>query len=260
MTRQVKQLDRHIESVLASLNVLDCFLITPKLSIKELVDTTGMTRNRVCRIIGTLLHKKYLIEAEQQGLYTTGPKLRALGRVSGRPENLALLVRPTLRQLALGTGESATFYVREGSERVVLAREEGTNAIRFAVAVGQRMELHAGAAGKVLLAHAPTKEQKILINATDLTSFTDHTVTSASQLKKELQQIATRGYSISKGERNPDAFAIAAPVFEHHHSLLGALSIAGPISRLDQPGKEEEYLHELLGAAGYLCASFGSLS
>ena len=61
MVKPLKQLDRHIESVLAALDVMDCFLENPKLSIKQIVEKTLMTRNRVTRILGTLVHRGYLI-------------------------------------------------------------------------------------------------------------------------------------------------------------------------------------------------------
>lgn len=256
MTIQVKQFDRHIESVLASLEVLDCFLENPKLTIKEIVDLTGMTRNRVSRNLGTLIHKGYVMESMENGSYTPGPKLMALGNVFELNQNLVVLVRSTLRELALQTGESATFYVREGQERVVLAREEGTNAIRFAVAVGQRMDLHAGAAGKVLLAYTPDAERNIILTSRQLTEITSQTITNPTILLKELEKIRARGYGISKGERNPDAFSMAAPVFERKKQLIGAVAIAGPISRLSVEGTEKKYLGELLNSANILSRKF----
>lgn len=254
--KTVKQLDRHVESVLAALDLLDSFLENPKRSVKDLVDDTGMTRNRVTRLLGTLLHRGYLMEGMEAGTFTPGPKLRSLGTVFDSNQNLVVLTRSSLRQLALKTGESATFYVREGQERVVLAREEGTNAIRFSISVGQRMELHAGSAGKVLLAYAPETERNIILTGSQLTALTEETVTNPNRLLEELKEVAKNGYSVSKGERNPDAFSMAAPVFERKGRIIGALAIAGPISRLTKE-TQADYLSELLQAAKQLSERFG---
>ena len=256
MTRQLKQFDRHIESVLASLELMDCFLQEPRLMIKTIIDKTGMTRNRVSRILGTLIHKGYVMEGVDPGTYTPGPKLMALGKVFENNQNLVVLVRPILRALALKTGESVTFYIREGYERVVVVREEGTDAIRFSVQVGQRMDLHAGAAGKVLLAHITGTEQHIILTSRQLAKITDQTITNPNALVKELDEIRTRGYAISRGERNPDAYAIAAPVFEQKKQILGAVSIAGPISRLTLEN-EKLYLAELINATRSLSEQLG---
>ena len=255
MAKQLKQLDRHIESVLASMDVLDCFLIKPKLIIKDFVDLTGMTRNRVSRILGTLIHKGYVMESVENGMYTTGPKLMALGNVFKENQNLVVVVKKVLKEIALKTGESASFYVREGKERVVLARVDGTNAIRFSVAEGQRMDLHAGAAGKILLAYATESERNIILTSVQLPELTSNTITNPSTLLKELQRIQVNGYAVSKGERNPDAFSLAAPVFERDDQLIGAIAIAGPISRFNSETKDI-YLKELMGSAQLLSELF----
>lgn len=255
MNKQVKQLERHIEAVLASLDLLDCFIDSPKLTTKELIDLTGMTRNRVSRILGTLIHKGYVIECPEPNTFTPGPKLMALGKVFEKNQNLIPLIRPVLKELALKTGESATFYIREGQERVVLVREEGTNAIRFSVQVGQRMDLYAGAAGKVLLAYLNDAERNILLARIQLTKLTNSTISSTIALVAALTEVRQKGYAISKGERDPDAFAMAVPVFEAKDHILGAISIAGPISRCTSE-TENIYLESLLASADLLSKQF----
>jgi len=256
MTKSVKQFDRHVESVLAALEILDCFLHHPKLSIKQIGDLTNMTRNRITRLIGTLTHMGYIMEGFESSTFTPGPKLMVLGNIFETNQNLVLVARSILRELALKTGESATFYIREGRERVVFAREEGTQAIRFSVSVGQRMDLHAGAAGKVLLAYAPEVERDIILKKGPLPRFSPQTITNPTRLLKELAQIKSGGYAISRGERNPDAFGLAVPVFEREDQMIGAISIAGPITRLTAES-EEFYLSELKSSATLLCQRFG---
>jgi DNA-binding IclR family transcriptional regulator len=234
---------------------MDCFLKSPKLTTKAIIDLTGMTRNRVSRILGTLIHKGYVIECPEPNTFTPGPKLMALGKVFENNQNLIPLIRPVLRELALKTGESATFYIRQGQERVVLAREEGTNAIRFSVQVGQRMDLYAGAAGKVLLAYLNDAERDILLARIQLTKLTRSTISNVKALVSELKEVRQKGYAISKGERDPDAFAIAVPVFEAKDQILGAISIAGPISRCTSE-TESIYLEDLLKFAAQLTQQF----
>src|SRR5574340_1572810 len=112
-----KQADRHVDAVLAAMAVLDCFLAKPVLGIKEIMDLTGFTRNRVMRLTGTLIHHGSLIPAEAQGTFTIGPKCRALGKVFEQNHSLIVLVRPILKQLVLSTGECSSLFIREGIER-----------------------------------------------------------------------------------------------------------------------------------------------
>jgi len=231
MKRPTRQTDRHVEAVLAALEVLECFFAKPGLTTMEIMQDTGFTRNRVMRLTGTLMHRGFLLADAEAGAFSTGTKIYALGKLFERNRVILSLVRPVLRDIVLKTGESAFFYVREGYERVVLASEQGTHAIRHAISEGQRMDLHAGAAGKVILAYSPAELVETVLAKTGLPKRTAATITDRNRLLKELENVRGRGYAISFGERAADAIAIAAPVLGHGNELLGALAVAGPISR-----------------------------
>ena len=57
-------------------------------------------------------------------------------------------VEPALRQLSIATGESASFYAREGDSRACISRVEGPQAVRHHVRIGERLPLDKGAPGK----------------------------------------------------------------------------------------------------------------
>jgi len=232
MRHSIKQTDRHVEAVLAALDILDCFQEQPSLAVKELAAATGLTRNRVMRLAGTLEHRAYLIYDRTKAKYTLGPRMMILGKVFERHQTLVALARPILRELVQQTGESASLYVRDGLERVVLAREESTQSVRYSVSEGQRMHLHAGAGGKVLLAFGPPELLKQVLKKQSLTQLTESTLTDPRALAEELEKVRRLGLAVSLGERSPDAGAIAAPVFDDKGQLVAALGIAGPASRI----------------------------
>jgi DNA-binding IclR family transcriptional regulator len=256
MKAPIRQTERHVEAVLAALDVLECFLEWPVLSTRELIQETRLTRNRVARLAGTLAHRGFLTVEPDTGIFRIGPKMFALGRAFERGRLLLPLARPILRELALKTGESASLYVREGFERVVLAREEGTHAIRHSIAEGQRMDLHAGAAGKVILAFSPADLVETILSRTGLPQRTPATITDKAGLRRELAAIRARGYAVSDGERAVDACALAAPVFEHGGDLAGALALSGPVSRFS-PAARRSHAKRLSAAAERLSEALG---
>ncbi|MEW6261466.1 MAG: IclR family transcriptional regulator [Thermodesulfobacteriota bacterium] len=256
MNKPTRQADRHVEAVLAALDVLECFLVKPSLTTMEIMQATGFTRNRVIRLTGTLTHRGYLIGDDGTGTFTIGSKVFALGKVFERNRVILALVRPILCDIALKTGESASFYAREGLERVVVAREEGTHSIRHAISEGQRMDLHAGAAGKIILAYSNADLVDSVIAKTGLPKRTAATLTDRNKLTKELENIRDQGYAVSIGERAADVCALAAPVFEHGHELVGALCISGPVSRFTLPIRKS-YVKVLLAAATQISRQLG---
>ena len=120
-----RQTDRHVEAVLASCEIMDSFLHCPTQTLKQIIDQTNLTRNRVMRLAGTLEARGYLHRDSRTGSYGLGTMFMSLGRVYESQSNVGSLGQPILQELAHTTGESASIYVLDHLERVVLAREEG---------------------------------------------------------------------------------------------------------------------------------------
>ena len=251
-----RQTSRHVEAVIAAMDILNCFLENPALSIKEIIDLTGMTRNRIMRMAGTLVYGEYLIFNAIPGKYTLGPKFLFLGKMLERSLDVLSMVRPILQSLAQNTAESASFYIQSGMKRVVLARVEGPHTIRYSVKEGQRMPLYAGAAGKVLLAFGPDDTKRKILSKPSLPQLTNKTITDKRQLDEELDAIKKSGYAVSYSERTADATSVAAPVFDFHGNLSGALAIAGPVQRFDSDSIGDK-IEKVLSAARYLTHNIG---
>ncbi len=222
-----------------ALEILDIFDDLAEASLKQIAEIAKITSNRAIRILGTLESKGYVTWNPESRIYRLGYRTLALGKAFEKHNDLASISRSVLKQLVEACGESASLFVVAGGSRMVLAREEGTHGIRFAVSEGQRVPLHAGAGGKVLLAFGTKRLLESIMSKNDLPVITPSTITNKQKLLKELSLIRDKGYGISEGERVPDSKAIAAPVFDHEGRLVGALGIAGPASRFTGQRLEE---------------------
>lgn len=136
------------------------------------------------------------------------------------------VVEPTLRALVAQTGESASFYVREGEIRACVSRVEGPQSIRHHVRIGERLPLDKGAPGRVILAFCGAQGEPY-------------------------EAIRRRGYHISLGEREADVSSVAAPVFSLNWRLLGSMCISGPTSRLSRT-RLEKHAKTVIAAANAL--------
>lgn len=232
MKPRTKEMTRHVEVVLKALDLFDCFQNKPALTLKEMVDLTGMTRGRATRLAGTLESRGYLLYDPERKQFRLGPRLLTLGKVFESHNTLIFLARPILKDLVRATGEVASLYVMDGSERVALAREKGIHEVSFLVTEGQRMQLYAGAAGKVLLAFAPPDVRSLVMARDSLKKLTAKTITNSKHLARELEGIRTRGYAVSDGERVPDVWSAAAPVFDHTRGVCAAIGVTVPSYRI----------------------------
>ena len=102
--------------------------------------------------------------------------------------------------------------------------------------------------GKLLLAFAETDERAQLLDLLPMKALTKRTVTDRGALEAELEDIRTRGYATSRGERALGVASLSAPVFAAHERILAALSVIGPESRLTEAAMAK-IRPTLLGAA-----------
>lgn len=232
MKPDTKESTRYVEVVLKAMDILDCFDAESTLSLKQIIDKTGLYRSRTMRITGSLVYRGYLFFDPVSEKYSLGSRLLALGNAFQRNHSLLSIVRPILKDLVDKTGESSTFSIVEADKRVVLAREEGTHAIRYSVQEGQRVPLYAGAASKTLLAFGDVEVLERIIGSNHIQPVTKRTITDPALLKKEMQKIKKRGFATSSGESTIEATAVAAPVFDRSDHLVGVLSASGPSNRV----------------------------
>lgn len=194
-------------------------------TIRDLVDRLDLPRSTVYRILNTLqLHE--MVRRSGDGSYRLGPRLLTLAsRAVGddRFHDLVSLSQPHLQRLVSETGEGCKISIISGDEILVVAAVEGKRDYALSIVPGQRLPLHAGAAGKVLLAYLPQAEQTERLKGT-LARYTAKTQTDAKRLSAELARIRRQGWAYDKGEYSPSIQAFAAPIRDSEGKVIAALS------------------------------------
>lgn len=198
--------EQRVESVERALSILEAFGEERRtLTLARLAEETGLYKSTILRLSASLERFGYL-SRDEVGLYRLGPSVWRLGSVYRRGFDLGEHIRPELRGLVAATGETASFYVREASERVCLYRENSGRAIRHHLDEGVRLPLDRGAAAHVLRAYSGEEGQM------------------SDEIRKS-------GCYVSVGERNPDLSAVAVALLAQDGRLRGALAVSGPTSR-----------------------------
>ena len=129
-------------------------------TIRDLVEALGVPRTTVYRILNTL-ERHDVVRRSGEGRYRLGPRLLRLAAHSIGNSNaydLAAIAAPFLKSLSAETGEGSKISVVDGEGLLVVAAASGVREYALTVIPGQRLSLHAGAAGKTLLAHLPKDE------------------------------------------------------------------------------------------------------
>jgi DNA-binding IclR family transcriptional regulator len=142
-----------VRSVQRALDILT--LLTedrPLVSIRDIVEETGLAKTTVIRLVQTL---------EQSGLlwgtsagYMAGPGLWRWAHLARRSWELPPETQRMMRDLAARRRETVNVYVARDIYRVCVAQQESPQPLRHVVHIGDELPLWAGASAKVLLRNA----------------------------------------------------------------------------------------------------------
>lgn len=201
-----------VDAVDRALAILSAFASHDgQMSLAQISEATGLYKSTVLRIAASLERGGFLSRQENK-LYRLGPQLFRLGLLYQRSFKIEDMVRPVLRRLVETTGESASFFVRQGEVRLCLFREESQHAVRDHVMEGATLTLDRGAAGHVLVGY-------------------DSRAVASEELRSRMARLPI----VSIGERSAEVAAVAVPVYRRGAGgveLAGALTVSGPRTRI----------------------------
>lgn len=239
------QVDYTVDAVDKAMGLLFVVAHEPGLGVTELAKRSGNTKARAFRLLGTLENCGLVQRVGDSATYCLGVRALALGAAASEQISLTRLAKTYLPTLSARCNETVLLRVRDGLESITVARWESTHAVRIHTPLGDRRPLHVGASGKLLLAYAPKDVQDTVLGR-ELTRYTPATITNPAKLMKELAKVAKDGYSVSFAERTADTVSIAAPVRDVSGNVIAALSITGPVTRInkDNHGKLIELVVE----------------
>jgi DNA-binding IclR family transcriptional regulator len=243
---------REVGSVARAVRVLDALAAQPRgVGVNELARAIGVSPSTVSRLLATLEAGR-LVERDPGGRYRLGLHLVALAEATLARLDVRELARPTLRELAAHTGESATLSVPGGVEAITVDFVPAESSVVSVARLGRPSVGHATATGKVMLAFAPAASSP----PPTLAAFTERTTVDPRALRAEVEAVRRQGWAQAEGEREPDLNALAAPVVDRAGDLAAILGLQGPAARFGA-NRRAEVLPGLLDAAERLSRALG---
>jgi DNA-binding IclR family transcriptional regulator len=233
--------------------ILDAFsLARPVLTLGDIREFTGMPTSTVQRLVTNLTSQGFLDRDDDA--YRIGLRMAYWAAPATRGKEVLDVISPLLKGLRDATGETACFFKAEQHYRVCVAMAETRHALRREMHLGKVLPLHAGSAGRVLLAWDRDLLEGVLRDP--LESITDSTITSSEDLEAVVKQTRTDGFAITVGERDDGASGLSAPVFDSAAGLLGAVTISGPTLRMPR-AQCEAWVETLLATAEHMTRLIG---
>lgn len=220
------------QAVVRAVRLLKACAAHPAPRLGDLCRSQGLHKTTAYRLLSALQNEG-LLERTEDEAYRLGPEMIAFGnRAVGAPQ-LREAARRELDALAEATRETATLEVLAGDEVLIVDEAIGGRVVGTLPSVGTRWPAHATSTGKVLLAHRSNGHAHP--HQRSLPAFTARTIVDAAALGRELARVRRRGYAVSTEELENGFVAVGAPVHAADGTVVAAISVGGPRTRLTAP-------------------------
>ena len=215
-----------VRSVQRALDILNLLSEErPQITIRDIVDSTGLAKTTVIRLTQTLVQAG-LLWATESG-YMAGPGLWRWAHLARNAWELPPEFRSMLTDMAREHQETVNLYIRRDIRRLCIAQAESPRALRHVVNVGDEFPMWAGASAKVLLADV---DEGLLAR---VVAGAPPGRCELVDLREAVVAAKQAGYAVSHGERELGVSAVAVPVHDDGR-VIAALSMSGATARFTE--------------------------
>lgn len=220
-----------VKSAGTTFRIVDALQELDHPSVAEVADCVGVPKSTAHDHLSTLVELDFVVR-EAEG-YRIGARFLEYGGYARENMKVYRVARPVVDRLADETGEHANLMIEEHGLGVFLYKAKGENAVTLDTRPGMRVPLQTTALGKTILAHMPRSDVEDIIEEQGMPNVTEKTVTDPEVLFEQLAEIRERGHATDDEERVAGMRCIAAPVLSQNDEVLGAVSVSGPMSRMN---------------------------
>ncbi len=225
----------YLSTLQRGLSVLSAFgRDTPQMTLSEVAEATQLSPATARRCLNTLVKLGYVAKHHRQFLLR--PEVMSFASAYLDSMSLGELVRPHLQTLRDETGDSSSLAVLSGKDILYLVHVSTNRMGRLAAGVGTRYPAYATSMGRALLAFEGEDVWAHYLNTCTFTAFTEHTVTSKTELRRILEEVRKAGFAVIQDELDYGLISIAVPILDETGRSLAAINCSTSTSRV---GKEE---------------------
>jgi DNA-binding IclR family transcriptional regulator len=206
-------------------------------TLSAITNEVDCSRSTVYYHLRTLEQNRYIFHDD--GGYQLGLRMAHFSEQARRHQPFHGAIGNVVENLAEETGMTAFVGVEEGGKLVCFSCFVPESEAELAVSVGREFDLHCLAHGQTVLSSLERSVVEEIVSTHGLPEHTDATLTDTRALFDRLETIGEFGVAYSPEEHVGGVSTVAAPVgSESTEAAAGAVGIAGPAERIDDPYKQ----------------------
>jgi DNA-binding IclR family transcriptional regulator len=223
-------------------------------TLDELASRLDVHKTTAWRLLRTLEDFQLVERNYRDGRFQLGVGFLPFSAVVLSRLDLRTAARPVIEQLSAEAKETVHLAVLRANRAIYIDKIPSVHPVQMNSQVGQVVPLHCTALGKAMLSALPESEWPEL----ELTRYTATTITSLDALQEEIVRIRTSGYALDCGEEEESIYCVASPILGFDGSLVGAVSVAAPRSRVSLEEMKAFGKHTI-GAAKDIARAMGGV-
>ena len=217
------------QSVLKALDILEYLQEEGKSVLPtQIASAIGVSRPTAYRLLATIESRDWVMkDAQRPGAYRLGYRILQMAGACLRHTDILRIARPYMEDMSRRYDENVSLFLLDDTEVVHIERVPSSKPLQPFSPLGARGVMHSRAVGKAILAFLPEREMERIVRIRGLEARTSRTITDFDQLKKELENVRRRGFSMTDNEDIEGLRAVAAPIFDFRGSPVAGLAVSG---------------------------------
>ena len=199
--------------------------------LRDIAAASGLAPSTAATLLESLEALGQVERAASTGYYRLGRRMLELGRAFERQVDLLELARPSIIRLCQVTGETVNLLVPAATVMIVAESLKGDVIFKASPLKGAGMPLKGTASGKCFQAFVGSELKRVLTKVEPFAQVPARAVDDLLRLDADLTEIRRLGYAMEEDEFQPGVIAVAVPILDRDHRILGTLSIHGPSHR-----------------------------
>jgi len=241
---------RTLTTSTTTLQVVDALKELNGATVTQMAHHLGLSKGGVYNHLATLRENEFVIKNGDE--YDLSPQFILIGEHVRQKNLLYKFGKQEIDKLVQETGEYAQLITERHGLGIVLYLQRGQKALASNYPNQMKrkpLHLHHLAAGKAILARLPDARVREIIKQHGLLERTENTITDTESLFEQLAEISERGYAYNIEEEVDGLRAIGAAIDGPDGSVLGAVSLSGPKSRMQGAEFQNELPEKVMNTA-----------
>lgn len=246
-----------VQSIDRALNLLEIISKYKNgISITSLSEETKLHKSTVHRLVSSLVFHGYVTQLDD-AKYKLSYKLYRLGVNAFSDLSLVDVARDNIIKLSREVGEVVHLVIRNKNEVIYIDKENPSRSSSIMGSrIGSSAPIYCTSVGKAMLFDSNDYEIMNIWESIKIDSKTHKTITDFERFKKEIEYSKKLGYAIDDEENEIGISCIGAPIYDYTNKIIAAISLSGPIIRVNKMNLEK-YVQPLIREAKDISKKLG---